>query len=252
MKAVMLLLLIALMNMEVRAQQAVEVSTTRTVSLSFPASVSYVDLGNTHIDARVVGPGSKVVLVKALEQEFAETNLTVVTVDDAVFSFRLKYHPSPANDMLDISARGASVSNYAAGIMDNGRRAVGMVHNKDGLYAQVQGIYVLDSMLFFHLKISNTTSLAYDVAALRFMVTNAKGGKRIANQQRPLPIKALEGAYKQVPQLGYALMVAVLPKIALPHNLRLQIEIIEQDGGRNLRMVVPPRKLAKAILLPAH
>lgn len=248
----MLLLLIAFIGMKIRAQQAVEVSTARTVSLSFPASVSYVDLGNTHIDARVVGPGSKVVLVKALEQEFAETNLTVVTVDDVVFSFRVKYHPSPANDKMNIPARGASASNYAAGIIDNGQRAVGMVHNKDGLYAQVQGIYVLDSMLFFHLKISNTTTLTYDIAALRFMVTNAKGGKRTASQQRLLHIKTLEGAYKQVPRLGIAVMVAVLPKIALPHNLRLQIEIIEQDGGRNLRLVVPPRKLAKAILLPVH
>lgn len=252
MKALFILLLTFNFSLGSYAQHAIELSTDKTVSLSFPAQVSYVDLGSSQIDARLVGPGSKVVLVKALEKDFVPTNLTVVTSGDEVFSFTIGYHPNPVKDRIDIPAKVVTAASYAAGIMDNGRSAMGMVHNRDGLYAQVRGIYVLDSILFFHLKVANNTSLVYDIAAIRFLVKNKKSGKRVASQEQVIPVQSMEGAYRRVPHMGNAVMVAVLPKIALSHSQLLQIEVVEQYGSRNLQLKVPPHKLAKAIQLTAY
>lgn len=252
MKNLLILLLILFGSSNVKAQKLIGVNAGKTVSLSFPAPVSYVDLGSAFIDAKLVGPGSKVVLIKALEQNFEATNLTVVTSDDAVFSFQVQYDPDPVTYHMEIPAKGATAASYAAGIMDNGRRAVGMMHGREGLFAQVQGIYVLDSLLFFHLKVANNTALSYDIATIRFLIVNKKSRKQVASQRRPVPIQHLEGAYDRVPQMGTAVIVAVLPKIALSHDHRLHIELVEQEGSRNLRLHIPPRKLAGAIRLPAR
>lgn len=233
------------------AQTTIDVSTSKTVSLSFAAPIAHVDLGSAQIGAKLVGPGSKVVLVKALEVPLLETNLTVITAGDEVYTFNIRYNSELGRDNILVEPQAPTIANYAASILNNNRRTVGVLSNRDGLYAQVQGIYVRDSLLFFHLKVSNTTALQYDIEAIRFLLVNKKKGRRMAQQERSIVPVAFQGNHAQVPEIGSTIMVAVLPKFTLSNNQQLHIELIERGGNRNLRLKVAPRKLARAIVVPA-
>jgi hypothetical protein len=251
MKALVIGLVAILMFANAYAQlQTIEVSTSRTVSLVFPSAVSHIDLGNKTIDARLVGPGSKVVLVKALETNFRGTNLTVVTAGDKVYKFDIQYCNSPGKEDWIIAPKAPAPKSYAATIMDNRRVINGVRDEKSGVIASLQGIYAHKDHLFFHIKVSNNTALSYDFAAIRFHLVNRKGSRRAAHQELVIAPESFEGAYTQVPVYGTSTFVAVLPKFTITRSRRLEINIIENSGERNLNLKVSSRKFSHTNLLP--
>ncbi|RZJ57555.1 MAG: DUF4138 domain-containing protein [Hymenobacter sp.] len=63
----------------------------KTTHLIFPYAVSYVDLGNGGIIADKARGAENIVKVKASQQGFPETNMTVVTTDGRLYSFLVNY-----------------------------------------------------------------------------------------------------------------------------------------------------------------
>jgi hypothetical protein len=251
MKTIFFLLLTVALSGTVQAQvRVVEVATQKTVSLIFPLPVRHIDLGSSAIGARVAGPTGRVIFIKGMQPQFAETNLTVITDGDDVYSFSVRYAEEISMYNIVVPSKRPTVQAYAAGILDNGSTNACMRKTKEGITTVLQGIYSKDSVMFFHFHLSNETSLPYEVSAIRFMAINRKRGRRAAKQQVDLLPIAFIGNYKVIPVHGTSSFAVALPKFSITRRKQLQVEILEHSGERLLQLHVPASKMAQATVLP--
>jgi len=84
----------------------------KTTHLIFPYAVSYVDLGNGGIIADKARGAENIVKVKASQQDFPETNMTVVTTDGRLYSFLVNYDANPR--VLNYNLASTDVSTSSA------------------------------------------------------------------------------------------------------------------------------------------
>src|SRR5690348_13580927 len=72
------------------------IATDKTTSLIFPFPISHVDRGTKDVLVQQVKEAANILLVKAAYQKIAETNLSVVTEDGSVYTFRINYESNPS------------------------------------------------------------------------------------------------------------------------------------------------------------
>lgn len=82
----------------------------KTTHLIFPYAVSYVDLGNGGIIADKAQGAENIVKVKASQQGFPQTNMTVVTTDGRLYSFIVDYDANPRVLNYNLAANDVSTS----------------------------------------------------------------------------------------------------------------------------------------------
>ncbi|MBX9890790.1 MAG: conjugative transposon protein TraN [Chitinophagaceae bacterium] len=104
------------------AQTKLNITTDKTTSLVFPFAIKHVDRGTSSVLAQQVKEAPEILLVKAAEKDFTETNLSVVTDDGSVYAFTVNYDSKPTVWVLYLPVnRTATISSYANMILDNER-----------------------------------------------------------------------------------------------------------------------------------
>jgi hypothetical protein len=114
---------------------------------------------------------------------------------------------------------------------------------------QVRGIYIRGTSLFFAIRLINRSSLDYDVDSIRFFI--------VENQKKrnpPLLFKELSPVYvydsaRLVKGFSRVTSVIVIPRLTLPRHRRLQIEVLERNGGRQLQIQTSNFTLENARLI---
>jgi hypothetical protein len=109
------------------------------------------------------------------------------------------------------------------------------LNNRNGkMRLVVRGIYTRGKSLFFSLKLINRSPLDYDVDSIRFFVAEKVKGVRPLERINELkPIYVYDSA-TLVKGYGRTATVYVLQRLSLPLHHRLQIEVLEKNGGRQL------------------
>lgn len=98
----------------------------------------------------------------------------------------------------------------------------------------VRGIYTRGKSLFFSLKLVNRSPLDYDVDSIRFFVAEKQKGVHPLRRLSELrPVFVYDSA-TLVKGYGRATCVYVLQRLSLARHRRLQIEVLEKNGGRQL------------------
>jgi hypothetical protein len=107
------------------------------------------------------------------------------------------------------------------------------LNNRNGkMRLVVRGIYTRGKSLFFSLKLINRSPLDYDVDSIRFFVAEKhKGGLQRLNELAPVYIY---DSANQVKGFSRTASVFVLSRLTLARHCRLQIEVLEKNGGRHL------------------
>lgn len=109
------------------------------------------------------------------------------------------------------------------------------LNNRNGrMRLVVRGIYTREKSLFFSLKLINRSSLDYDVDSIRFFVAEKQKGIHALRRLDELkPVFVFDSA-TLVKGYGHTTSVIVLPRLTLGRHHRLQIEVLEKNGGRQL------------------
>jgi hypothetical protein len=109
------------------------------------------------------------------------------------------------------------------------------LNNRNGkMRLVVRGIYTRGKSLFFSLKLINRSPLDYDVDSIRFFVAEkVKGVHPLERINELKPVYVYDSA-TQVKGYGRAATVYVLQRLSLARHHRLQIEVLEKNGGRQL------------------
>ena len=251
MKRLVWLALTSLFFVSLKAQTSLCISTEKTTSLVFPFSILHVDRGTQAILAQQVKESPTILLVKAAEKGFPETNLSVVTDDGSVYSFVVCYDNNPATWVYHLPTnKFGTLATYANGILDNPRTMHGIKDEQWDIKAMVSGIYIKNEIMYYQLNITNNSPVDYDIDVLRFFIRDKKKGKRTAIQDTDLKPLHISGNTSQVKANSTSSMVFALDKFTIPDAKYLVVQIMEKNGGRHLSMKVSNKKIMQAIILP--
>ena len=228
-----------------------------------------------------------VVRVKAAVRNFAaETNLTVITEDGGFFTFDVYYAENPAVSTLNLTVqepqpesmkkpaavgypqptapasesrvllrevgreKPATIKRMLSDIYRQNRTDVkGIRTKKYGIEVEVLGIYVFNDVIYMHTCISNDTNISFEVDARRFIVADRKLTKRTAQQQTPLEILRVCNDPAVVRGHQRQRTVFALPKLTIPDDKVLLLEIVEKNGARHQTVEIAAKELLDAKLL---
>lgn len=225
-----------------------QICTDKTISLVFPFPVQHVDRGTADV---LVQQAEGILFVKAKLENFAETNLTVVTQDGAVYVFDVMYHPAPANFVYYLRPfKYGTVASYADAILDNQPTINAARFKKLDIDATVAGIYIKDDVLYLQLKVCNNGPINFDIDLLKFFIRDQKKTKRTAVQETELSALHISGNVKEVKAYSTSSVVVALKKFTIPDAKVFTLQIFERNGGRHLQLQVKNSKLIQAIQLP--
>lgn len=233
------------------AQTSLNITTDKTTSLVFPFAIKHVDRGTQAVLAQQVKEAPTILLVKAAEKDFKETNLSVVTDDGTVYAFTVSYKSNPTTCVHYLPVNKImTIAFYASGILDNKQTLKHIRDKKYDMLARVNGIYIKDNVIYYQLYFENTSSIDYDVDLLRFFIKDKRRSKRTAVQeaeQKPLHIS---GNATKVKANSNSVIVVALEKFTIPDKKFLAIQMMEKNGGRHFFLRVKNKHIMNSIMLP--
>ena len=265
----------------------IEAGFTKTVHILFPSPVTYIDIGSMDIIAGKADGAENVVRVKAAVRNFAaETNLTVITEDGGFFTFDVHYAENPAVSTLNLTVQDqqtegvkkpdaagdplpptpasegrvllrevgrekpATVKRMLSDIYRQNRTDVkGIRTKKYGIVVEVLGIYVSNDVIYIHTYMYNDTNISFEMDSRHFIVADRKLAKRTAQQQTTLEILRVCNDPAVVRGHQRQRTVFALPKLTIPDDKVLLLEIVEKNGARHQTVEIAAKELLDAKLL---
>ncbi|MFP3591442.1 conjugative transposon protein TraN [Chryseobacterium sp. SIMBA_038] len=246
-----------------------EVTYNKTTHLLFPSPIKYVDLGSENLIANKTDDVANVLRVKASTRDFEEeTNFSVVTEDGKFYSFDVFYssYPDTLNyDLLKLQRN--NEKEYAADVtfdtMDgssssltemmmqtlykNTKRTIKHIGNKSfGIQFLLRGLYVHEGKYYFIIHLKNSGNIPYPVDFISFKIVDEKKIKRTVIQDRILSPLRNYSTIPKVEEHDEAFDIFLLDQFTLMDGQILEIEILEKNGGRHLKMQVTNNDLIGA------
>ena len=259
-----------------------EVGFIKTVHITFPAKVKYVDLGSNFLIAGKAEETENVIRVKAAYKGFeGETNFSVICEDGSFYTFIASFNDDPGilfhemnpivsslTDKMpnnrkeiilkDIDGESPMILQMILNSIykDNIRDIASIGERKDRIEATARGIYVKGNILYFHLGINNTSDVTYDIDYVRFTVKDRKKFKKQASQEESIfPVREFNNnSLARATGRSTYRSVYAFNKFTLSSDKVLQIEIAEKNGGRTVIFNILPSDIlgarpVKSILL---
>ncbi len=241
----------------------IKVSFSKTTSVVFQYPIVHVDRGSRDLIAQKVAEVENILQLKAGRQNFAETNMTVITADGSLHHFYVDYSEQPANQIYRISGRIADARfkgvrtdiEYeiaADRILNRGQSRTVKKQKRSRITFSIRRIYTHEDMLFVLVRLRNKSNIRYDIESLRFFARDKKTLRRTASQEIEMQPLYVRNKHTTVNGHGSADVVFIFRKFTIPHAKTLDIELFERDGGRNLKIHVGDHAIVKAERLPLN
>ena len=252
---------------------ALEVTFSKTVHIIFPYAIRYVDLGSADLLAAKADGAENVLRVKAALRDFSrESNLAVITEDGAYYTFNVKYADEPVKlsiEMTDFIHDGEAVNRpnnamevylkelgsespllvklIMQSVYKNNKREIKHIGSKRfGIQYLLKGLYTHNGLLYFHTQLKNSSNVPFDVDYITFKIADKKVAKRTAIQEQVIiPLRAYNHALL-VDGKKTERTVFTLPKLTIPDDKQLVVELAEKNGGRHQSFVVDNADLVRA------
>lgn len=235
-----------------------EVSATKTVSLSFSAPVKTIDRGTPELLAQKAKGTENVVLLKAAKTDARPTTLIVITTDGELHSFEVNYRDNPSATSFTILSKGQKpVEARISDDFDQVEIAQGLAlaiqetpnifkrQTEQHFSAVLTGLYVQGPIIYLRLIFKNESAIDYDLETLRVFHGDKKGAKRSASQQYDLEIVGKSYQVNQVKAGEMKTTAIAVPKFTLSKNKHLLITVTESDGARHLKIRLKRRDLSR-------
>lgn len=240
------------------------VNTIKTSSLAFPYAIVSVDKGSEAIVVEKAKGVENILLVKAYENDFEQTNLTIVTQDGNMYSFLVSYsHSSP--DIVRVITVDDAVEQevvFSSSIVNKKtieqhadlcylktKKLTGLRKKEFDIQLEVTGIYIHEDLFYFRLELENASIVKFEVEQLRFFIRDQKKSKRTASQE--LEMHAYEGLPlpENIPNLSTVILVAVVPKFTISDKKNFIIQLVEKNGTRQVALKLKKNILSKIVPL---
>lgn len=239
-----------------------EVCSSQTTTLVFPAAIKSVDRGAGSVICKMVKGIENVLKVKAVDSTMKPTNLTVYTADGKIYPFAVRYDGAEPTSMVQFNGPGGlATSTVFAGAEHNdselrdladsllgttSNRHHPRAKNNNGMHMAVTGAYLSKDMLFLQFKIANFSRVRYDIDFIRYYVRDKHEQKRTIHIEKE--VTPLFVAYSQPQGIsqGHSLkMVVAFDKFTIADKKLFIAEVYESKGDRTLVCKIKGRQLLK-------
>lgn len=236
----------------------------KTTNLVFPYAIKSVDRGSKAILAQKANGVENILQVKAAALGFDETNLTVVTADGKLYSFLINFeeHPTllslvfenaesftPVSSILSDGPNEVEIERFVNQVTHRKKILSGIKDKKYGIKLSLDGLFIHEEVMYYRIKIENRTNIPYDIDQLRFFIRDRKRAKRTATQEieiNPLyvgnPTETVSGQSEQS-------MVYAMPKLTVPDQKYIVLQLMEDNGGRHLELKIRNKMLTQSAVL---
>jgi len=252
-------------NVPVKASHMVIwLSDTKTTNLVFPYGIKDVNKGSEDILLQKVNGVENILQARAAKRAFAETNLTVITVDGQMYSPVIKYalQPPLMNVRFEPDNAEQPIVQFSKETDNQGlfKKTAELVaakypvisNAKDSKYSitfKMTGVYIEKDVFYFQVRLENNSNVNYSVDQLRLFIRDQKQAKRTASQEVELqPIQTF-GNLKVVGSKSAQTAVIAIPKFTIPDQKEMIMQLQEAGGGRHLKVYVKNRQLLGAKFL---
>jgi Domain of unknown function (DUF4138) len=121
------------------------------------------------------------------------------------------------------------------------------IHKKtkmENMKAILDGIYLMDDLLWFRLIIKNHSEIAYKPAFIQFSIRDKKVGKRTAVQETALVFSWSDT--KTVLGNNRDTFIFAFPAFTISNQKKLVFQMEEKNGERTILLDIPSRKVLKS------
>lgn len=255
-------------------KQHIEVAFIKTVHISFPSKIKYVDLGSNLIIAGKADEAQNVLRVKAAYRGFSEqTNFSVICEDGSFWLFQADYKEQPEQQYYEMKSMHSLLAsqrptnmqevklselNGESPVMldlilksiykENHRNVKNVGQRKEKIEATLNGVYVHNDILYFHLKMKNKSNISYDIDYMKFCIADKKRFRKQASQELPLTlVRQYNGDKPSKIVVGkqYHTIIA-FNKFTLAADKKMVVAIAEKNGGRHIVFDVLPSDIINA------
>ncbi|MDR4951209.1 conjugative transposon protein TraN [Chryseobacterium sp. ES2] len=249
----------------------IQVTYNKTSHLIFPTSIRYVDLGSDLLVANKADPIGNVLRVKSAVRDFEEeTNFSVITEDGKFYSFDASYSSYPDilsydlvklqrgmerqdSDVLFEDLKGSSTS-FTWLIMENlyrksNRTIKHIVSKSYGIEFSVRALHVNDSKFYFTLQVKNQSNVGYAIEWVNFKIVDKKNLKLTVVQDKILKQVRTYFPERIIADHSDSKGIYMLDQFTLLKDQVLEIEILEKNGGRHLKVQLENEDIVHARLI---
>ncbi|WP_202703575.1 conjugative transposon protein TraN [Flavobacterium sp. UGB4466] len=229
----------------------VQIAYSKTTSIVFPYAIKSIDKGSEDILMQKAKGVENILLLKAAKQNFIQTNITVVTADNRLYVFVLNYDEVCPD--LNIKADSSAIVNndilfsidnenqkkieqYSKLALFKKKKIDGLKSSRFDISLRVSGIFIHQDVLYFRLVLGNASKINYDIDQLRFFIRDQRKSKRTASQEIEIfPLFSTSNSIV-IPDKSEVTLVYALSKFTIPEKKYLTIQLIENNGGRQLEI----------------
>ena len=231
----------------------------KTTNVIFPYRIEKADVGSPDVIGHKDPVLGNVLFLKAARKEFTPTNLSVYTSDGKFYSFIIRYREDPdtlnlsfISDISDPKSENNVIDTFMEARLDTD--AVNILSQSSFLHRKsksqdikviLNGIYLMDDMLWMRMIIKNHSQIAYRPTFIQFSTRDKKVGKRTAVQESELPF-TWSNATKPVPGKGTEIYVFAFPSFTVSNQKKLVFQMEEKKEERTIQLEIPSKSLLKA------
>ena len=250
----------------------IQVTYNKTSHVIFPSPIRYVDLGSELLVANKAEPIGNVLRIKSAVKDFEEeTNFSVITEDGKFYSFDASYSSYPdilsydlvklqrgierqyATDVLFEDLKGSSTT-LTELIIENlyrkSNRTIKHIASKSyGIEFSVRALHVNDSKFYFTLQVKNQSNVGYAIEWVNFKIVDKKNLKRTVVQDKILEQVRTYFPERIIADHSDSKGIYMLDQFTLLKDQVLEIEILEKNGGRHLKVQLENEDLVHARLI---
>ncbi|EIA07413.1 MULTISPECIES: conjugative transposon protein TraN [Flavobacterium] len=238
---------------------------SKTTTIVFPYTIKSVDKGSQDVLAQKAKGMENILHIKAAQQGFDQTNLTVITADAKLYSFVVNYdEESPQLNLSMDKVKSKSPEIYFSEQSDNEEELInysklafyhknkiaGAMKKKYEIKFQLNGIYIRDDILYYKTRVVNNSRINYDIDQLRFFIRDSRKIKRTASQEIEIIPILTHNYLSTINGESEGTTVFALPKFTIPDKKHLVIQLMEKNGGRHIELQLKNTKLLRLTVLP--
>jgi len=249
-------------------QKNIYVSSSKTTFLIFDAKIDYFDLGSSDVGLKRADNKDNIIKIKAINEGFKETNLTVMTSNNQYYSFILNYsnNPDTLNYFLksnikdqakqaqpkvvesELKPEKVDSLDSPINLTQSANRSFVAGKRKNKMIFLVKGIYIKNNKLLFQTEISNQSNIDYDIDFLKFSIKNKRRFKKSISQETEIKPTSILNDTNNIVKAGNQPVkkVFIFEKFTIPDKKELVIDLWEKNGDRNLAIAVSGQSLLDA------
>lgn len=245
--------------------ERIECSNSSDVHIVAPAKVTYIDFGNDSISASLAEGTQNIIRLQAKYRFSKETNLSFALEDGTFYSYDIAYRDyapvavytlnAPSGNELESvileeqTIGGNEQEKILSKVKNKGRSFYSLGIQKYKQKLSIRNIFTYKERTILDIEFSNNSEVPYDVEFFKFIIKSKKANKRVATQDLDLTGEIVSSFTGRIAPKRTERIIVVFPKFTLSDDQNLELNVVEQSGGRNIAYLISDESLNNATAL---